>query len=148
MLEPLGVAIHAVDLGHVRTGDTVGVLGCGPIGLFCLQVAKRRRRARLVATDLASRPHRLDAAHALGAVGLRRPRRAARPRPSSAAVGGLGLDVAIECAGTQAAVDAALESVAPGRARRARRHPLVRAHLAPRFHARGARASRSLSPGA
>src|SRR5512141_2774976 len=34
MLEPLGVAIHSVDLGHVRTGDAVGVFGCGPIGLF------------------------------------------------------------------------------------------------------------------
>ncbi len=113
MLEPLGVAIHAVDLGHLRTGDTVGVLGCGPIGLFCLQVARAAGAARLVATDLASRPHRLDAARALGASVFP----AENGREAAAihrAVGGLGLDVAIECAGTQEAVDAALESVRPG----------------------------------
>ena len=37
MLEPLGVAIHAVDLAHLRPGATVGVFGCGPIGLLTLQ---------------------------------------------------------------------------------------------------------------
>ena len=113
MLEPLGVAIHAVDLAHVRTGDTVGVLGCGPIGLFCLQVAKAAGAARLVATDLPSRPHRLEAARALGAsvFPAEEGREAAAIR---GAVGGLGLDAAVECAGTQEAVDAALEAVRPG----------------------------------
>ncbi len=113
MLEPLGVAIHAVDLAHVRAGDTVGVFGCGPIGLFCLQVARAAGAARLVATDLPSRPHRLEAARALGATAF-----AAEAGREAAAiagsVGGLGLDVAIECAGAQAAVDAAIESVRPG----------------------------------
>ncbi|HRD17406.1 MAG TPA: methyltransferase, partial [Methanothrix soehngenii] len=33
MLEPLGVAIHAVDLAKPRLLEQVGVLGCGPIGL-------------------------------------------------------------------------------------------------------------------
>jgi L-iditol 2-dehydrogenase len=40
MLEPLGVAIHAFDLGHVRLGASVAVVGCGPIGLMLLQVAR------------------------------------------------------------------------------------------------------------
>src|SRR5205814_1852520 len=40
MLEPLGVALHAMDLGHVRPGDTVGVFGCGPIGLLMIQIAR------------------------------------------------------------------------------------------------------------
>ena len=39
MLEPLGVALHAVDLGHLRTGMTVGIFGCGPIGLLAIQLA-------------------------------------------------------------------------------------------------------------
>ena len=34
MLEPLGVALHAVDLGHLKPGMQVGVFGCGPIGLL------------------------------------------------------------------------------------------------------------------
>jgi L-iditol 2-dehydrogenase len=113
MLEPLGVAIHTVDLAHVRPGSRVGVFGSGPIGLFCLQVAKAAGAARLVATDLASRPHRLEAAGALGAAAFP----ADEGREAKAireAVGGYGLDVAIEAAGEQAAVDAAVESVRPG----------------------------------
>src|SRR5262249_8294922 len=31
LLEPLGVALHALDLGHVHDGTTAGVFGCGPI---------------------------------------------------------------------------------------------------------------------
>jgi L-iditol 2-dehydrogenase len=113
MLEPLGVAIHAVDLAHVRTGDAVGVFGCGPIGLFCLQVARAAGAARLFATDLASRRHRLEAAAALGAAVFP----ADNAREAAAihrAVGGLGLDVALECAGTQEAIDAAVEAARPG----------------------------------
>jgi L-iditol 2-dehydrogenase len=113
MLEPLGVAIHTVDLGHVRPGASVGVFGAGPIGLFCLQVAKAAGAARLVATDLASRPRRLEAAGALGA----RAFAAEEGREASAireAIGGYGLDVAIEAAGVQAAVDAAVDAVRPG----------------------------------
>ena len=40
MLEPLGVAIHTVDLGKIKAGMTVGVFGCGPIGLLILQMAR------------------------------------------------------------------------------------------------------------
>lgn len=111
MLEPLGVAIHAVDLAHVRTGDTVGVFGCGPIGLFCLQVARAAGASRLVATDLNSRAHRLDAARALGAevFAFDDGREVAA---IAEAVG--GVDAAIECGGTEAAVDTAVETAAPG----------------------------------
>ncbi len=113
MLEPLGVAIHAVDLAHVRTGDTVSVLGCGPIGLFCLQVARAAGASRLVATDLASRPQRLEAARALGAEVFAWD--AGREIGAIAqAVGPAGIDAAIECAGTQAAVDTAVETAGPG----------------------------------
>ena len=40
LLEPLGVAIHAVDLAHLRPMETAAVLGSGPIGLLILQVAR------------------------------------------------------------------------------------------------------------
>src|SRR2546423_12593551 len=38
ILEPLGVAVHALDLGHVRLGASVMVVGCGPIGLLLIQI--------------------------------------------------------------------------------------------------------------
>jgi L-iditol 2-dehydrogenase len=40
LLEPLGVAIHAVDLAKPRLLEPVAVLGAGPIGLLILQVLK------------------------------------------------------------------------------------------------------------
>jgi L-iditol 2-dehydrogenase len=112
MLEPLGVALHALDLGHVRTGSTIGVFGCGPIGLLLLQGA-RLLGGRLFATDLASRPHRLEAARALGAQAfpVEDGREGGAVRD---AAGGGGLDVAFEAAGEQGAVDGAVEAVRPG----------------------------------
>jgi len=40
LLEPLGVAIHAINLSHLKPGNTVAVLGAGPIGLLIASVAK------------------------------------------------------------------------------------------------------------
>lgn len=96
MLEPLGVAIHAVDLGHLQPGMRVGVFGCGPIGLLVLQVARVAGAAEIVVTEPL--PHRLAAAEQVGAL------------PWT----GQPVDVAFECAGVQAAVDDACEAVRPG----------------------------------
>jgi L-iditol 2-dehydrogenase len=112
LLEPLGVALHAVDLAHVRVGAAAGVFGCGPIGWLLIQALRLAGAARIVATDLPSRPQRLDAARALGADVF-----PADGREGTAiwkATGGRGLDVAIEAAGDDAAVDAAVETVRPG----------------------------------
>src|SRR3990172_8606384 len=57
MLEPLGVAIHAVDLGKIRLGMRVGVFGCGPIGLLVVQVARAAGATEVVVTEPL--PHRL-----------------------------------------------------------------------------------------
>jgi L-iditol 2-dehydrogenase len=40
LLEPLGVALHAVDLAKVRVGHSAAVIGAGPIGLLLLQMLK------------------------------------------------------------------------------------------------------------
>jgi L-iditol 2-dehydrogenase len=44
MLEPLGVALWALDLGHVPFGGSVAVAGGGPIGLLLIQRSGRRSR--------------------------------------------------------------------------------------------------------
>jgi len=51
MLEPLGVAIHAVDLAHLRPGQTVAVLGAGPIGLLTAAVAKAAGAGEIYMTE-------------------------------------------------------------------------------------------------
>lgn len=65
MLEPLGVAIHAIDLGHVHLGDRVAVVGCGPVGLLVLQVARLAGATSVVAVERL--PHRREMAGRLGA---------------------------------------------------------------------------------
>ena len=112
MLEPLGVAIHAVDLGRVKPGATVGVFGCGPIGLLIIQVAKAAGAVRIVATDPLL--HRLDLALKLGATSVIP---AAKGHESAAvidAAGGHGVDTAFEAAGSNDAVETAFNTVRTG----------------------------------
>ncbi|MGH9163664.1 MAG: zinc-dependent alcohol dehydrogenase, partial [Vicinamibacteraceae bacterium] len=113
MLEPLGVAIHAIDLAHIKPGALVGVFGCGPLGLLLLQVARHAGAASLFATDLASRSHRLDAARALGAEAVAA-QEGREGREIHAMTRGRGLDIAIEAAGDNRAVDAAVSALRPG----------------------------------
>lgn len=112
MLEPLGVSLHACRLAHIPLGATVGVFGCGPIGWLTIQVARLLGASRVVATELPSRPWRAAAAEAKGAIVV--PADGREAAAIRAATGGRGLDVAIEVAGDNAAVDAAIEAVRPG----------------------------------
>ena len=65
MLEPLGVAIHAVGLAKPRMLERVGVLGCGPIGLLVMQVLKAAGAGEILACDPL--PHRREMAKRIGA---------------------------------------------------------------------------------
>ena len=65
MLEPLGVAIHSVDLGHLPFGGTASVIGCGPIGLLLISVLKAAGASSVLAIEPL--PHRREAAERLGA---------------------------------------------------------------------------------
>lgn len=109
MLEPLGVAIHTFDLGHVRLGDTVAVIGCGPIGLLLLQVARAGGASRVIAVEPLE--HRRAAARRLGADIVLSPdeARGAWPR-----IAGIGVDVAFEIAGVDDAIDQAMRAARPG----------------------------------
>jgi L-iditol 2-dehydrogenase len=65
MLEPLGVAVHAVDLGHLRMGATVAVIGAGPIGLLLLRAVRRAGATHVVVVEPLT--HRRESALRLGA---------------------------------------------------------------------------------
>ena len=111
MLEPLGVAIHAMNLAGLRVGDGVGVFGCGPIGLLMVQLAVASGAARVLATDPLA--HRRDLAGTFGA------RRSSAGNsweidPVIESDFGGGLDVAFEIAGDNDAVEAAIRSLRPG----------------------------------
>jgi L-iditol 2-dehydrogenase len=114
MLEPLGVAIHAVDLAHLRVGASVGVFGCGPIGLLLLQVARAAGAATIVAVDPL--PHRLEAARRFGADLALTPDEVGDPGTLAERAGGnrYGVHVAFEVAGTDDAVAVAVNAARPG----------------------------------
>lgn len=104
MLEPLGVAIHSVDLGHLPLAGSAAVVGCGPVGLLLIQVLRAAGAGTLIAFDPL--PHRREAALRLGADV------AADPAQADAAEA--EVDVAFEMAGTDAAVQLAVSVVRPG----------------------------------
>ncbi|MGB3714301.1 MAG: alcohol dehydrogenase catalytic domain-containing protein [Candidatus Promineifilaceae bacterium] len=112
MLEPLGVALHTVDLGKLRTGMCVGVYGCGPIGLLVVQLARLSGAVEIIATDKFL--HRLEAAEQMGATKLYLVKSGAERAQISAATKGRGIDVSFETAGEQGAVETAVESCKPG----------------------------------
>ena len=103
LLEPLGVALHALDLGHVPFGGRVAVVGCGPIGLLLLQLLRSSGVAALAAVEPLA--HRREAAVTYGAGQVTDP---------VTGLTGYGADVAFEVAGNDDAVRLAMESVRPG----------------------------------
>jgi L-iditol 2-dehydrogenase len=112
MLEPLGVGLHAIRLGEIRPGDRVGVFGCGPIGIFLIELASISGATTIVATDVL--PHRLAAARAAGATVTALVAGGAERAELRAATDGHGVDVAFEAAGVDDSVDTAVSLAAPG----------------------------------
>lgn len=110
ILEPLGVAIHALDLGHLRLAGTAAVVGCGPIGLLLIQLLLVAGATSVTAFEPL--PHRRAAAEALGAT-VADPAVAADPAALAELTGG-GVDVGFELAGNDDAVQLAMAAVRPG----------------------------------
>ena len=110
LVEPVNTCLKAVDQADVRVGETVLVVGQGPIGSMLMQLA-RVRGAHVLVSDLS--PFRLDLARSLGARGF---------DPSCGPVEawvrdetfGRGADVVLLAATGQAAFDAAVGSARPG----------------------------------
>ncbi|MBO0803717.1 MAG: alcohol dehydrogenase catalytic domain-containing protein [Nocardiopsaceae bacterium] len=132
MLEPLGVALWALDLGHVPFGGTVCVVGCGPIGLLLIQLLRAAGVSRVLAVEPL--PHRREAAATWGADEVLAPSAASAaavspalavsptPAPANAPASSptnpdfssYGVDVAFELAGNDDGVRTAMEAVRPG----------------------------------
>jgi L-iditol 2-dehydrogenase len=103
LLEPLGVALWSLDLGHFHLGASASVAGCGPIGLLLIQLLRAAGASRVIAVEPLA--HRREAAARHGADLVLSP---------DEPVSGLGVDVAFEVAGNDDAVRIAMESVRPG----------------------------------
>ncbi len=107
--EPVAIGVQACRRGQVAKGEYVLILGCGPIGLALVEVA-RQRGARVVATDI--RPSRLEIAKQLGAETL-----VADDHLLSRVLdqtNGEGAPVVIEATGDSKAIELTVELVAAG----------------------------------
>lgn len=108
---PTGYEVGVLN-GHVGPGDTVVVVGAGPIGLSAIQSARLFSPSRIVAVDLA--PARLAAARRFGAdVTVR----SSQDDPLSIVrdlTDGLGADVAIEAVGTPGTFELCARLIRPG----------------------------------
>jgi len=105
LLEPLGVAMHAVNLAKLRVASSVAILGAGPIGLLILQLAKLCGAHPIFITDKLE--WRLKVAERWGGIPIHCERENA-PERVNRETRGRGVDVAVEAAW---AGDTALEAV-------------------------------------
>jgi L-iditol 2-dehydrogenase len=110
LIEPLAVIMHMLELVEIRAGDTVAVLGSGPIGLLAAAVAKNAGAAQVFMADKL--PHRIRMARDLGAT-------AAVPIEQfgeliADVTRGRGVDLAIDAAGADQTINGALAVTRPG----------------------------------
>jgi alcohol dehydrogenase len=98
--------------GQVKPGDTVAIVGSGPIGLAALMTARLFSPAQVVMIDLD--PKRLEAARALGATSLVSSADGRAVEKVMDLTGGAGVDVAMEAVGVPATFDICQEVVAAG----------------------------------
>ncbi|WP_043633287.1 2,3-butanediol dehydrogenase [Nonomuraea candida] len=104
VFEPAAVALHAVRRAAVRPGESVAVLGLGPIGLLVTLLAARHGAGRVVAADRS--PARRELALRLGAAEV--------GADLAGVTGGEGVDVAFEAAGSQDTLRACLAATRRG----------------------------------
>jgi threonine dehydrogenase-like Zn-dependent dehydrogenase len=107
-------ALHAIDRAAIRLGDSVAVLGVGPVGLSAIAFARLAGAGAIIAVGAPA--DRLALARRMGAhetIDLDSPpdERSARVRAAS---GGRGVDIVIEAAGPAEAVPQALDMVRDG----------------------------------
>lgn len=112
--EPLANVVHGVERTEIKPGDTVGVIGIGPIGLMFARLAKLKG-ARVIAAG--RNPIKLKLAeefsHADEVVDLKK-----YPNPEKIFKAfteeGRGLDVAVECVGLPEMWERVFSCVRPG----------------------------------
>lgn len=102
LTEPLACAVHAVRRADIHPGDSVAVIGAGPIGLLVMLVAKAC--GALPVYVIETLPKRGKLALELGAEAVFNPNEADVGKEIAKVTDGRRVDVAFECAGPPAAM--------------------------------------------
>jgi (R,R)-butanediol dehydrogenase/meso-butanediol dehydrogenase/diacetyl reductase len=116
LIEPAAVAAYGVDRGHLQPGQTVFVTGAGPIGslvvMYCL--AGGARRVIVSESDPVRLARAAKLGEGLGEIIPVNPVTADLAAVVKLHTNGLGVDLAVECAGKEAALQACIDLVKPG----------------------------------
>ncbi|MCD6509828.1 MAG: zinc-dependent alcohol dehydrogenase family protein [Thermoprotei archaeon] len=112
LIEPLACCIRGLDNVGIEVGDTVAIVGTGPIGLLLIQLVRMWGAVKVYAMDLLD--ERLRIAKDLGADVTINPSREDPREVIMSETEGMGVDVAIEAVGSPKAIDTALNVVRRG----------------------------------
>jgi len=112
MVEPVAVALHAVNRTPINLMDRVVIIGAGTIGLFTLLAARLKGAGQVIVTDLSR--HRLEMARKLGADVVVNVREQNPLEVVQAHTNGNGADAVIEAVGITATVQQSLAVVRVG----------------------------------
>lgn len=112
MIEPVSIAVHAVQRVTVAPTDTVVVVGAGMIGLFVIQALRWAGAKQIIAVDLAA--NRLALARELGATHALRSDACDVPAEVSKLTQGRGADSAFEVVGVGPTLNLALATLRRG----------------------------------
>lgn len=110
MIDTASIALHGCQRVRISPGDTVAVLGTGPVGLSCIQIARTMGATRVIASG---RGIRLEVAKELGASDAL-DYRGDDPVERIKDLTGGGVDVSIEAAGKVDAAKQAIDCVRRG----------------------------------
>ena len=110
LVEPLAIGLHACNMGGVKLGQTVAIMGAGCIGLVTLLAAKAYGATRIIVGDVLDK--RLDKARELGAIAVNTKEEDFVAKVMELTEG-RGADVCIDCAGFSATVDSCLSCAKP-----------------------------------
>ncbi len=95
--EPLAIILHVLELIEMRLGDTVAVLGSGPIGMLCVTAAKMGGASKIFVADKVA--HRVALGLSMGAdVGIHTATDSVCDTVLDA-TGGRGVDLVLDAAG-------------------------------------------------
>lgn len=103
LIEPAAVAEYGVRRGQVGPGDSVLITGAGPIGALAVLAAQAAGAAAVYLSE--PNQERAKAATGLGANEIFDPSQTSVPEELKERTHGIGVDVAIECAGNERALD-------------------------------------------
>ncbi len=112
MVEPVSVAVHAVNLTPIRLADTALVVGAGMIGLLVLQAVRLAGCNRVFVVDLDE--GRLKLARDFGADETFNPKTCDVKAEILARTGGSGVDVALEAVGATQPIGTAIGCLRKG----------------------------------